>query len=78
MSEKKTKTSGAKLVEYGYTPANYAKLVELTGLSPKQFYTKFDIKEGTFYQHRRGDRSLKWQEWEDLYNRVSIYLASNK
>ena len=42
------------LPEQGYTPANYAKLVELTKLSNVAFCELFNIPKGTFEKHGAG------------------------
>lgn len=62
------------LPEYGYTPANYQALVELTKLKPKGFYKQFDIAERTFFNHRSGERTMSWQEWQSLVENVKQYL----
>ena len=62
------------LPELGYTPKNYKALVELTKLSNAEFCRTFDIPEQTFYKHRNGSRTMKWQEWQSLLKLVSKTL----
>lgn len=70
------KTELLILPEYGYTPANYQALVELTNLSSKGFYTQFDIAERTFFNHKSGARTMGWQEWQSLVLLVKQYLET--
>lgn len=65
-----------ELPEYGYTPANYHALVDITTLNPKRFYEQFGIPERTFYNHRSGTRSMGWHEWQYLITAVEDYLVS--
>lgn len=58
------------LPEQGYTPDNYKALVKLTNLTNADFCREFDIPEQTFYKHRLGSRTMKWKEWQSLYNAV--------
>ena len=60
--------------EQGYTPANYAKLVELTGLSNVAFCELFSIPKGTFEKHKAGTRTMKWQDWQALATKVTKYI----
>lgn len=62
------------LPEQGYTPANYAKLVEHTRLSNVAFCELFDIPKGTFEKHKSGKRTMKWQDWQALLETVKQYL----
>ena len=62
------------LPEQGYTPANYAKLVELTGLSNVAFCELFSIPKGTFEKHKAGTRTMKWQDWQSLLTEVTHYI----
>lgn len=62
------------LPEQGYTPANYAKLVELTGLSNVAFCELFSIPKGTFEKHKAGTRTMKWQDWQLLSTEVTNYI----
>lgn len=66
-----------KLPETGYTPENYKALVELTGLSNAEFYREFDIPEQTFYKHLAGSRTMKWKEWQLLYDAVVSFKKPN-
>lgn len=66
------------LPEYGYTPANYQALVKSTNLSPKSFYTQFDIAERTFFNHKSGARTMGWQEWQSLVVLVQKYLETQQ
>lgn len=59
-----------KLPEQGYTPNNYRALVESTDLTNAAFYRQFNIPEQTFYTHHKGNRTMKWQDWRDLYDAV--------
>lgn len=63
------------LPDQGYTPNNYKALVELTQLSNADFYRQFNIPEQTFYTHRSGTRTMKWQDWQSLLTQVTDYLA---
>ena len=63
------------LPEQGYTPANYAKLVELTQLSNVAVCELFDIPKGTFEKHKAGTRTMKWQDWQYLIESVKRYLT---
>ena len=63
------------LPEQGYTPTNYRALVELTQLSNAAFCRQFEIPEQTFYTHRSGSRTMKWQDWQSLLTQVADYLA---
>lgn len=65
------------LPEQGYTPANYAKLVELTELSNVAFCELFSIPKGTFEKHKAGTRTMKWQDWQVLLNTTEQYIMSN-
>lgn len=58
------------LPEHGYTPNNYKALVQSTGLTNAQFCREFEIAEQTFYNHLRGSRTMKWQDWEALLDKV--------
>ena len=62
------------LPEKGYTPANYAKLVELTELSNVAFCEQFDIAKGTFEKHKAGTRTMKWQDWQLLLTEVTKHI----
>ena len=62
-----------KLPEQGYTPLNYQALVKLTGLSNAAFCRTFDIPEQTFYKHRSGTRTMKWQEWQALLTAIESH-----
>ena len=62
------------LPEQGYTPANYAKLVELTELSNVAFCELFNIPKGTFEKHKAGTRTMKWQDWQALATEVNSWL----
>lgn len=62
------------LPEQGYTPANYAKLVELTQLSNVAFCEQFNIPKGTFEKHKAGTRTMKWQDWQALLTEVTHYI----
>ena len=62
------------LPEQGYTPANYAKLVELTELSNVAFCELFSIPKGTFEKHKAGTRTMKWQDWQALATEVIKYI----
>lgn len=64
------------LPNQGYTPANYAKLVELTELSNVAFCELFDIPKGTFEKHKSGKRTMKWQDWQLLLNITEQYIMS--
>ena len=64
-----------ELPENGYTPANYQTLVSMTALNPKRFYEQFGIPERTFYNHKSGNRSMGWQEWQYLLHSVEQYLV---
>lgn len=66
------------LPEQGYTPANYQALVELTQLSNAQFCRAFDIPEQTFYKHRSGTRTMKWQDWQALLETVKQHLTTEQ
>lgn len=66
-----------KLPDQGYTPANYAKLVELTELSNVDFCERFNIPKGTFEKHKAGKRTMKWQEWQELLTHVKTYIKDN-
>lgn len=66
------------LPEQGYTPANYAKLVELTELSNVAFCELFSIPKGTFEKHKAGTRTMKWQDWQALLETVKQYLATEQ
>lgn len=59
-----------RLPEQGYTPANYQKLVELTGLTNVAFCERFNIPKGTFEKHKAGSRTMKWQDWQKLLTKV--------
>lgn len=63
-----------KLPEQGYTPTNYAKLVELTELTNVAFCQQFNIPKGTFEKHKAGSRTMKWQDWQALRNQVEKYI----
>lgn len=63
-----------QLPEHGYTPNNYKALVELTGLTNAEFYRTFEIPEQTFYTHYKGTRTMKWQDWQKLFNTVRLHL----
>lgn len=65
------------LPEQGYTPANYAKLVELTELSNVAFCEQFSIPKGTFEKHKAGSRTMKWQDWQALLNNVNNFISEN-
>lgn len=65
------------LPEQGYTPANYAKLVELTKLSNVAFCELFNIPKGTFEKHKAGTRTMKWQDWQLLLTTTEQYIMSN-
>ena len=62
------------LPEQGYTPANYAKLVELTELSNVAFCELFNIPKGTLEKHKAGTRTMKWQDWQSLLTEVTHYI----
>ena len=62
-----------KLSEIGYTPTNYKALVELTNLSNAEFCRQFSIPEQTFYKHLAGSRTMKWQDWQLLYDAVASF-----
>ena len=64
------KMNNLNLPEQGYTPDNYKALVKLTNLTNADFCREFDISEQTFYKHRLGSRTMKWKEWQSLYNAV--------
>lgn len=66
------------LPERGYTPNNYQALVKLSGLSNADFYREFDIPEQTFYKHYKGTRTMKWQDWKNLYDMVEVFSGKNK
>lgn len=66
------------LPEQGYTPANYAKLVELTQLSNVAFCELFYIPKGTFEKHKAGTRTMKWQDWQALLETVKNYLTTEQ
>jgi len=70
------KSKSIDLPDQGYTPKNYQALVKLTKLSNADFYRTFEIPEQTFYKHRSGGRTMKWQEWQILINAVKQYLDS--
>ncbi|MGP5041089.1 hypothetical protein [Psychrobacter celer] len=63
-----------KLPEQGYTPTNYAELVELTELTNVAFCQQFNIPKGTFEKHKAGSRTMKWQDWQALRNQVEKYI----
>lgn len=65
------------LPEQGYTPANYAKLVELTELSNVAFCELFSIPKGTFEKHKAGTRTMKWQDWQALLETVKQHLTTD-
>ena len=66
------------LPEQGYTPANYAKLVELTELSNVAFCELFNIPKGTFEKHKSGKRTMKWQNWQSLLETVKHNLTTEQ
>lgn len=66
------------LPEQGYTPANYAKLVELTGISNVAFCELFNIPKGTFEKHKAGTRTMKWQNWQSLLETVEQHLTTEQ
>ena len=72
---RQAKMSNSSLPEQGYTPANYAKLVELTQLSNVAFCEQFNIPKGTFEKHKAGTRTMKWQDWQSLLAQVTDHLA---
>lgn len=61
------------LPEQGYTPNNYKALVKSTGLTNAAFYRQFKIPEQTFYTHYKGSRTMKWQDWKNLYDAVVVF-----
>lgn len=65
------------LPDQGYTPANYAKLVELTKLSNIAFCKQFDIPKGTFEKHKAGTRTMKWQDWQSLLTEVTKHIKES-
>lgn len=64
------------LPQHGYTPANYATLVELTELSNVAFCDLFSIPKGTFEKHKAGTRTMKWQDWQALLTTTEQYIMS--
>ena len=66
------------LPEQGYTPTNYAKLVELTQLSNVAFCELFSIPKGTFEKHKAGTRTMKWQDWQVLLETVKQHLTTEQ
>ena len=68
------KSKSIDLPDQGYTPANYQALVKLTNLSNADFYRTFEIPEQTFYCHLKGTRTMKWQDWQLLFNAVEMHL----
>lgn len=65
------------LPDHGYSPDNYQRLVSATKLKPKQFCQQFGIPAPTFYQHRRGTRTMSWKQWFALLNEVESYLEQS-
>lgn len=65
--------SSNSLADKGYTPSNYQQLVKMTGLSNVDFYRTFDIPEQTFYCHIKGSRSMRWQDWQELVQKVENF-----
>lgn len=65
------------LPDQGYTPANYAKLVELTKLSNVAFCELFNIPKGTFEKHKAGTRTMKWQDWQSLLTEVTKHIKES-
>lgn len=62
------------LPDVGYTPKNYQALVDATKLTPKEFYEEFSIAHRTFNNHKSGNRTMKWQAWQQLFTDVEAYL----
>lgn len=62
--------------EIGFTPANFSKLVELTGLEPIEFMNEFGISRTGFFGYKNQDkpRTMKHKDWVDLLERVERFL----
>ncbi len=65
-------------IKTGYTPENYRKLIESTGLTNVEFIREFDINESTFYANiSEEDKpryvSMSYKSWQDIKERVKIY-----
>lgn len=67
-----------KLPEYGYTPKNFAALVDATGMTNAKFIRQFNIKHSSFYKWCAGDRSMSHKTWESLLVDVQSYITSSK
>lgn len=67
-----------KLPECGYTPRNFAALVDATGMSNASFIRKFNIKHSSFYKWCAGDRSMSHKTWETLLNDVQSHVSSTR
>lgn len=63
-----------KLPEYGYTPKNFNKLVDITGMSNVRFMKQFGLEHPSFYKYRSGDRSMAYKTWKRLFEEVQSYL----
>ena len=56
-----------KFTDYGYSPDNFARLVEASGAkSNTQFMTDNGMTKTTFYRYMRGDTSIDWVAWQSL------------
>lgn len=53
--------------DYGYSPSNFAALVEAAGAASKaQFMRDNTMSKSAFYRYMTGETSLSWIEWQAL------------
>lgn len=66
------------LPDDGYTPSNFAALVDASGLTNADFMRRFDIKKATFYLYKNGGITMSWHNWARVYSEVERFITNKE
>ena len=63
--------------EVGFTPANFQKLVAISGLNNKQFIEVFGMDRASFYFYKKGQVTMQHKDWQSLMEKVEKKSIKN-